>query len=39
MQAPLAFLIGAILLLANWPWTMFGTMPTNRALVATSLED
>lgn len=34
-----AFLIGAILLIANWPWTMFGIMPTNKALMATELED
>lgn len=34
-----AFLIGAILLLANWPWTIFGIMPTNNALMSTKLED
>ncbi len=32
------FLIGGALLLANWPWTIFGIMPTNRILMATDLE-
>ncbi len=28
------FLVGAILLVTNWPWTMIGIMPTNKALMA-----
>src|SRR6202451_4478187 len=26
----LAFIAGAVLMLANWPWTMFVTMPVNQ---------
>ena len=39
MTGRVAFLIGAILLVTNWPWTMFGIMPTNKVLMATELED
>ena len=33
------FLIGGILLGANWPWTIFAIMPTNKVLMATDLQD
>src|ERR1700733_7362848 len=38
LTGSVAFLIGGVLMLANWPWTLFGIMPTNKALMATELE-
>jgi len=34
-MGPLAFLIGALLMLANWPWTLLAILPTNKILMAT----
>jgi len=34
-----AFVVGAVLLVANWPWTLVGIMPTNNALTSIRLED
>ena len=39
LTGKLAFAIGALLMLANWPWTLFGIMPTNSALMRTELAD
>jgi len=38
LTGSVAFLIGGVLMLTNWPWTIFGIMPTNKALMATELE-
>jgi len=38
LTGKIEFIAGGLLLLANWPWTIFGIMPTNRSLMATSAE-
>ena len=37
--AHFGFLAGAVLMIANWPWTLIGVMPTNRALEAAQPAD
>ncbi len=34
----IAWLIGALVLLANWPFTLYFIMPTNKTLMATPAE-
>ena len=34
-----AFLVGALLIVANWPWTLVGILPTNKTLMATDLAE
>lgn len=33
----LAFALGGLLMIANWPWTLLGILPTNHVLMATDL--
>lgn len=35
IEGRLLFLVGALLMIANWPWTLFGILPVNRVLMAT----
>jgi hypothetical protein len=39
MTGALGFMVGGVLMIANWPWTMFGIMPVNRVLMATKPEE
>lgn len=33
------WIIGAVLMIANWPWTLWGIMPTNKKLAAIDPRD
>lgn len=35
----LLFLLGALIMIANWPWTLLVMMPINKKLMATPLEE
>ena len=37
MTGRLAFVVGGLFMIANWPWTIFGIMPTNNILMQTEL--
>lgn len=34
-----SFLIGGLLMLANWPWTLIVMMPTNNTLMGTDVAE
>jgi hypothetical protein len=38
VSGELAWLIGGLLLIANWPYTLFVILPTNNALMETPIE-
>jgi hypothetical protein len=33
------WIVGALLMIANWPWTLFGIMPTNNKLTTIDSND
>jgi len=39
LTGKVAFVAGAVLMVANWPWTMLRILPTNNVLMATAVDD
>jgi len=39
LTGTIAYIVGGVLMLANWPWTFLGVMPVNRVLMAMKGED
>ncbi|MDQ2898511.1 MAG: DUF1772 domain-containing protein [Acidobacteriota bacterium] len=37
LTGQIGFVVGALLMIANLPWTVFGVMPTNKILMRTEL--
>jgi|SRR6476659_3266680 hypothetical protein len=35
----LSFVLGALFMIANWPWTLFAIYPVNEKLMATAFAD
>jgi hypothetical protein len=38
MTGRLTFAVGGLLMIANWPWTLLGIMPTNNVLMQTEVD-
>src|SRR5579863_7260799 len=36
LTGSLAFIVGAVLMIANWPWTLLVILPTNNILMQTA---
>jgi hypothetical protein len=35
----LSFVLGALFMIANWPWTLFAIYPVNEKLMATAFAE
>ena len=39
LTGTIAYIVGGVLMLANWPWTFLGILPVNRVLMAMKGDD